>query len=83
MDSAHLAIFLQALAKSIHHTVGLPVLIAAKLTQIRKEAVIGTSKNLTEESKDFLRKIPYFLNLSLKARLRYIRRNLNNNRTLS
>ena len=37
---------------------GLSALIAAELTQIRKEAVISTSKILTEESKDLLRKIP-------------------------
>ena len=50
MDSAHLSRFLQAVAKSICHSVGLSVLIAAELTQTRKEAVISTSKILTEES---------------------------------
>ena len=58
MDSAHIARFLQALAKSVRHSVGLSALIAAKLTQIRQEAVISTSIILTEESKDSHRKIP-------------------------
>ena len=39
------------------HTVGLSEIIAAELQQIRKEAVIGTSKILTVESKDDLRKV--------------------------
>ena len=84
MDSAHLTRFLQVLAKSIRHSVGLSVLIAAELTQVRKEAVIGTSKILTEESKDSLRKILVLSHPLFGGKLkRYIRKTLNNNKTLA
>ena len=58
MDSAILNGFLQALAKSLRHSVALSVLLAAELQQIRRDAVISTSKILTDTSKDILRKIP-------------------------
>ena len=75
MDSAHHARFFQALAKSICHSVGLSVPIAAELTQIRKEAVITTSKILTEESKDSLKKIPLLSQLLFGGKVREIYKN--------
>ena len=58
MDSVIRKRFLQTLAKSLCHFVALSVLLAVELQQIRRDAVIITSRTLTDSSKDSLRKIP-------------------------
>ena len=58
MDSALLDRFLQAVAKSLCHSVALSVLLAMDLQQVRRNVEISTSKTLTDLSKDNLKKVP-------------------------